>query len=100
MTLIPMIQRTPGVRVKPHVFPMNLSWAERGGDRLMRELMVKGEMTADDPRKKHFALSLQIMEIALRLADVGFRQRGIRALVYNTRSTEPEYRSCQICFFA
>jgi hypothetical protein len=63
---------------------ITVSWAERGGDNLMREMMVKGEMTADDPRKKRFALSLPIIGIALTLADVGFQQQGIRAFAHNT----------------
>jgi hypothetical protein len=56
----------------------------------MRGMMVKGEIIAGDPRKKHFALSLPIMEIALRFADVSFQQRAVRALAHNTRLTQPE----------
>jgi hypothetical protein len=65
----------------------------------MREMMVKVKMTADDPRKKRFALSLPIIRIALTLADVGFQQRGIRAFAHNTQLIQPEHQLCQICFF-
>jgi hypothetical protein len=38
----------------------------------MREIMVKNEMIADNPLKKHFTVSLPIIEIALRLAHASF----------------------------
>jgi hypothetical protein len=40
----------------------------------MEEMIVKCEVTPDDPRKRHFAPALPTKQIALRLADVDFQQ--------------------------
>jgi hypothetical protein len=76
-----------------------VSWIERGGDRLLREMRFENEMTADDSQKRHFAPALPMIEIVLRLADVGFQECNIRGLTHNTLFTELEYRSHQICSF-
>jgi hypothetical protein len=66
----------------------------------MMEMLFKSEMADFDSRKTHFAPALPIIEIAPRLADVGFQECDIRSLADNTLFAQLEYRSYYICFFA
>jgi hypothetical protein len=79
--------------------PITASWTERGGDRLMGEMMLNNEMKAYESRKQHFAPALPMMKIAPGFADVGFQEHDIRVVVHNTLITQLGCQLHEICLF-